>query len=132
QRTPLPDYCIVCTTSGTFKGILKTADIYTQSYKLETTLGAIIMPKLIPLKEGNFLRAAAEIMADEDIEVIPVLAKESDHITGLLTYRNVISSYKAAIKAHSKNLPPISLKRRSLKVLIQGQKFIRTIKLKDR
>lgn len=131
QGRPLPDYCIIATSGGEFKGILKTADIYTRTYQPETTLGAIILPKCIPLKEGSFLRTAAEIMADENVEAIPVLSKNSDHITGLLTYRSILSSYKAAIKAHSKNLPHISLKRRSLKVLLHSQKFIKIIKPKE-
>ncbi len=132
RQSPLPDYCIISTAGGEFKGILKTADIYTRHYKPDTTLGAIIMPKNIPLKEGSFLRTAAEIMADEAVEVIPVLAKDSDHITGLITYHSILSSYKASIKAHSKNLPHISLRRRSLKVLVHSHKFIKSLKPKER
>ena len=70
-------------------------------------------------------------MAQENVDVLPVLSKDNDHIIGIVSYKNIISSYKHGIEEHTKKHPDISMKRRGLKILLRGQKMISSFKTKD-
>jgi predicted transcriptional regulator len=68
-------------------------------------------------------------MAKEDIDVLPVLSNENHNIIGILSYKNIISSYKLKLQDHQINQKaPISIKRNSLKLLVHGKKFSRYFK----
>jgi predicted transcriptional regulator len=71
-------------------------------------------------------------MAGENIDVLPVLSNENNHVIGILSYQNIIAGYQQSLQEHTTNHPNISIKRRSLKILIRGQKLINSRKVKDR
>ncbi len=79
----------------------------------------------------NSLRTAVEMMAKENTDVLPVVAKENNNnIIGILSYKDIIASYKHKMEEHEKKNPPISLKRQSLKILVHGKKIVTTWKNK--
>jgi predicted transcriptional regulator len=72
-------------------------------------------------------------MAKENTDVLPVVSKENNNsIIGILSYREIIASYKKNMDEHVKKHPDISLKRRGLKILLRGQKLMTSIKIKDK
>jgi CIC family chloride channel protein len=71
-------------------------------------------------------------MAKENVDVLPVISEEKNMIIGILTYRDIISTYRQNIEEHKKMPPGISLKRRGLKILVHGQKFSGAIKSRDK
>jgi predicted transcriptional regulator len=73
------------------------------------------------------LRTAVEMMARENIDMLPVVSEEKN-IIGIVSYKDIIAAYKYNIEDHVKKYPSISLKRNSLKILIRGQKLISAIK----
>ena len=94
-------------------------------------IGSLVKRKHISINTESTLRKAIEKMAAENIDVLPVLSKENGHVIGILSYKNIISSYKHGIDEHTKKRPDISLKRRGLKILIRGQKIINILKTKE-
>jgi predicted transcriptional regulator len=72
-----------------------------------------------------------ELMAKENIDVLPVVLKENQNIIiGALSYQDIISAYKYRIDEHEKKQPNISIKQGGLKILLRGKKLITSIKRK--
>jgi chloride channel protein, CIC family len=55
--------------------------------------------------------------------VLPVVSPDNK-ITGMISYKDILSAYREGGDEHEKKQPHISLKRRSMKMLIKGQKLI--------
>jgi len=81
---------------------------------------------------NDTLLTAVEIMAKENIDVLPVVSKENTKIIGILSYRDIIATYKYGIDEHEKKQPHISLKRNGIKILLRGQKLVSDMKRKDK
>ncbi len=129
-----PDYrdkfIIVSNADGEFKGIVSAFDLFDKNHKPFSSIGDLVQNKNISVGEEDSLRTAVELMAKENLDVLPVLSNNDNTISGTLSYKNIISSYKNSISEHQKNQPVISLKRRGLKILIRGQQIIRSMKPK--
>lgn len=124
------NYFIVSNTDGEYKGIISSSQLYSRIHLPETKLQDLIKQKSVYVESSNSLRTAIEIMANEHIDVLPVLSNEPQNIIGILSYQNILSSYKLGIDDDKRNRPHISLKRNSLKLLVHGQKAIRFFSLK--
>ncbi|MGB4843939.1 MAG: chloride channel protein, partial [Ferruginibacter sp.] len=122
------NYFIVSTTEGEYKGIISSSQLYNKINLPETKLEVLIKQKPVSVENNNSLRTAIEIMANENIDVLPVLSNENKNIIGILSYTNIISSYKASLHDHKRNRPHISLKRNSLKLIVHGKKIKRFFK----
>ena len=125
------NYFIISNTDGEYRGILSSSNLFSKHHKGETLIGSLVKRKHISINIESTLRKAIEKMATENIDVLPVLSKENGHVIGILSYKNIIASYKHGIDEHTKKHPDISLKRRSLKILIRGQKIISVLKTKE-
>ncbi len=119
------NYFIVSTTEGEYMGIISFSQLYNKMNLPESKLEGLIKQKPIPVEKSNSLRIAIKIMANENIDVLPVLSNETQHIIGILSYTNIIASYKIGLNDHKRNRPHISLKRNSLKLLVHGKKIKR-------
>jgi len=68
-----------------------------------------------------------EIMARESLDVLPVITNEEEvKVSGLLTYKNILSAYKFRFDEHQQKYSHISIKRGGIKILLRGQKFLRS------
>lgn len=124
------NYYIVSNTEGEYKGIISSSQLYSRIHLAETKLENLIKQKSVSVESSNSLRTAIEIMANEHIDVLPVLSDEPQNIIGILSYQNILSSYKLGMDDNKRNRPHISLKRNRLKLLVHGQKAIRFFKSK--
>ena len=125
------NYFIVSNENGEYKGIVSSSNLFNKIHKADTLVGTLIKRRNISVTVDNSLRTAVELMAEESIDVLPVLNKENNNVIGTLSYQNIIASYRQSIDEHKKKHPDISLKRRGLKILIKGQKLISNWKTKD-
>lgn len=116
-------YFIVSNNEGDYKGIVSTEALYSRKYSPEKQLATLVQHKNISIHINQNLRRAAELMAKENVDVLPVVSGNSKHIIGILAYSHLLKAYKLNVEEHEKKNPPISLKRRSLKVLIRGQQL---------
>jgi chloride channel protein, CIC family len=89
-----------------------------------STLRSITKPVHTFLKNDDTLRMAVEEMAKLDTDALPVISAKSK-IIGILTYHNILSAYKQHIDENETANTHISLRRRRMKMLIKGRKFIR-------
>lgn len=119
------NYYIISSKEGSYKGILSSSNLFSKHHNPETRLGTIIKRKNISVAIDDSLRTAVEMMANENIDVLPVVSKENNSIVGILAYQDIISAYKLGIEEHISNEPNISLKKKALKILRSGQNLFR-------
>lgn len=118
------NYFIVSNNEGEYKGIISSSNLYSDHHAKDTKLGALIRRNSACVKLTDTLKITAEIMAKENVDVLPVIGEENKNIVGLVSYRDILSAYKYGVEEHEKKQSHISLKRKSLKILIKGQKLI--------
>lgn len=63
-------------------------------------------------------------MAKENIDVLPVVSNDDGTIIGILSYRDIIDTYKYSLEEHEKKNPAISLKRKGLKIMLRGKQMV--------
>lgn len=119
------NYYIVADSEGEYKGIISSSQLYSKINPPETGIGELLQQEALFVEESDSLHSAITIMANKNLDVLPVLSADDHTIAGILSYRNIVSSYKLRSEEHTKNRPPISLKRRGLKLLVHGQKLKR-------
>ena len=73
------------------------------------------------------LRTAVEAMARENAETIPVVGLPGKKIEGVLSYKDILSAYRMHFDQQEANRT-ISLKRRTLKMVIRGRKKLSNLK----
>jgi H+/Cl- antiporter ClcA len=125
------NYFIIASESGEYRGIVSSSNLFSKHHKPQTPVGSLVKRKDISISADESLRTAVEMMAKENIDVLPVIGRENkNNIAGILSYQNIISSYKQQAEDNTKKNPNLSLKRGGLKILLRGQKIIRSLKTK--
>jgi CIC family chloride channel protein len=76
---------------------------------------------------GDTLRTAVEIMALANMETLPVTNDSGKKIEGVLSYRDILSAYRLHFDEHEENRT-ISLKRRTLKMVVRGKNRLSNFK----
>ncbi|MBS1489623.1 MAG: chloride channel protein [Bacteroidetes bacterium] len=122
------NYYIVSNTDGEYEGILLSSQLYHRTHSPETKLESLIKQKPVAIESHHSLRTAAEIISTENTDVLPVLSADTKQIVGILSYHNILASYKLSLEEQNKYRPHISLKRKGLKLLVRGQKITRYLK----
>ncbi|HVW16089.1 MAG TPA: chloride channel protein, partial [Mucilaginibacter sp.] len=117
------DYFITADEEGSYAGILKLSDLYTQPAGT-APIASVITQTPIFLKNDDTLRTAVEEMAKHDAEALPVLSATGNKIVGLLTCQDILSAYKHHIEEHETANTQISFKRQRMKILARGRKLI--------
>ncbi len=126
------NYFIISSNEGEYRGILSSSNLFRNDLSQEILIGTLIKRNNIYIEMGDTLRTAVETMAKENIDVLPVISKGNSNIIGILSYHDIIATYKYGIDEHDKKQPHISLKRNGLKILLRGQKIVMAIKRKDK
>ena len=119
---PHPEYIIISDPGGHYKGLLKCSDLYNRKYETGTIISSIVTQKYFSVDDDNTLRRAVEKMAAGNVEALPVTCGNNT-IAGIITFPDIMAAYRKNSALHGKNNPVISLKRRSLKVILKGQKI---------
>jgi H+/Cl- antiporter ClcA len=126
------NYFIVSTVDGEYKGIISSSNLFSDHHLEDDKIGVLIKRNSIYINLHDNLRLAAETMAKENIDVLPVISGEHKNIVGLISYRDILATYKYGSDEHEMKRPPISLKRNGLKILLQGQKLMELTKRKNK
>ena len=117
------NYFIIVNTRNEFRGTISSSNLLSNHHAPQKLIGELIKRNNISIGIDNTLRTAVEMMARENIDLLPVVSKENN-IIGIISYKDIISAYKHDIDAHVKKNPMISLKRSGLKMLVRGHKLI--------
>lgn len=115
------NYFIVVNDDGVFKGIVSSSNLFSMHHSADALVGSLIKRRPFAVTASDSLKTAAEMMAKENLDVLPVVSS-SNKVSGILSYRNILSAYKHGFEEHKESLS-ISLKRRTLKILLHGRRL---------
>ncbi|MEO6135840.1 MAG: chloride channel protein [Ginsengibacter sp.] len=121
------NYFIIVSKKNEFRGIISSSNLFSNHHAREKMIVELIKRNSVSVNTHNSLRTAVELMASENIDMLPVVSSENN-IVGVLSYKDIIRAYKRDIDNNVKKRPSISLKRNSLKMLVHGQKLMETFK----
>ncbi|MBE7172421.1 MAG: CBS domain-containing protein [Williamsia sp.] len=113
-----------------FTGIISSSNLLSLHHKAGTKLGSLIKRKPFAITPNDSLKHAVEIMAKENLDVLPVVQETDRSTVGILTYKDVLSAYRSQSHEHKESVA-LSLKRRSLKMLVHGKKRLAVLKGKE-
>jgi H+/Cl- antiporter ClcA len=117
------NYFIIVSPDNEFRGIISSSNLFSNHHQPDKLVGDLIKRNSVSINKENSLRTAVEMMARENIDLLPVVSKENN-IVGILSYKDIISAYKRDMDTHIKKHPMISLKRSGLKMLLRGHRLI--------
>jgi len=120
-------YYIVVSKEGIFKGIISSSNIFSMHHNTNNAVGSLIKRRAVTITNEDSLKTAVELMAKENVDVLPVVSANDNKITGILSYKDILSAYRYRLDEHEEGVA-ISLKRRTLKVLVHGKKRISVLK----
>jgi len=120
------NYFIIVNNFNEFRGIISSSNLFSNHHQQDKLVGTLIKRNNISIGVDSSLREAVELMAKENIDLLPVTSKENN-IIGILSYKDIISAYKSDIDNYVEKRPSISLKRNGLKILVRGNKLINLI-----
>ncbi|MFL5774313.1 MAG: chloride channel protein [Flavisolibacter sp.] len=115
------NYYIVADDAGVFKGIVSSSSLFSMHQVVSNQIGSLIKRKPLAITNEDSLKLAVEMMARENLDVLPVITTEEKKIAGILSYRDLLSAYRYRGKEHEEAIS-ISLKRRTMKILVHGKK----------
>lgn len=121
------NYFIVTGKEHTFSGIISSSDLLSHGRQETASISSILQHKNISIYADSSLKTAVEKMAKENVDVLPVLSRENN-ITGILSYKDIITAYQHSSDDHEKKRPHISLKNKGFRILVHGQRFISIVK----
>jgi CBS domain-containing protein len=124
------NYFIIINNENLFKGIINASDVLSTKNDVAMTIQSLINQKDISISVDNSLRSAVEKMAVNNVDVLPV-TDNKNNIIGVLSYKDIIATYKHGIDEHDRKQPHISLKKQGLKILVHGHRLIKMVKGKN-
>lgn len=124
------NYFIIVSNNDEFRGIISSSNLFSNHHQPDRLVGSLIKRNNVSIRVDNSLRSAVELMAKENIDILPVVSNENT-IIGILSYKDIISAYKSDIDNYVKKRPSISLRRHGLKILVRGNKLINLITRKS-
>lgn len=121
------NYFIISNNLGEYRGILSSSNLHNAHHSEEDPVGSLVKRNNVFIGLKDTLLTAVETMARENIDVLPVVSNENSNIVGIISYKDIIASYRIRYNEHEKKQTQISLKRNGLKILLRGQKIVTTL-----
>ncbi|MCO6460493.1 MAG: chloride channel protein [Saprospiraceae bacterium] len=127
QDDELSNYFIISDDQGEYRGILSYSNLHNAHHNEDEPVGTLIKRNNVFISMKDTLLTAVETMARENVDVLPVISSENSSIIGIISYKDIIASYRIRYNEHEKKQTQISLKRNGLKILLRGQKIVTTL-----
>ncbi|RYY90316.1 MAG: CBS domain-containing protein [Chitinophagaceae bacterium] len=106
------NYYIVADKDGLFKGIVSSSNLFSLHHDAQSSLQQLIKRKPFAVTAQDPLKSAVEMMARENLDVLPVVDPASAKVAGMLSYKDVLSVYRDALSKHEEEVS-ISLRRKT-------------------
>ncbi|MEB0261158.1 MULTISPECIES: chloride channel protein [unclassified Mucilaginibacter] len=116
-------YFIAADDQGNYSGIVSAADINKHDMDGTAPLKSILQSSNQSVKSNDNLRKAVELMAERNVEVLPVVAQNK--VTGVISCKDIINAYKFYHEENDRVNTHISLKRQRLKVVVRGRELFK-------
>ena len=120
------NYYIIVDPKGTFKGIVSGSNLFSMHHDVKQPIELLIKRKPVTITPTDTLKIAVEKMAVENVDVLPVIVPSNNTVIGVLSYRDILSGYRYS--EDDQHTIAISLKRRTLKMLVHGKKGLSVLK----
>ena len=117
------NYFIIVNKENQFTGIISSSGMLSHHHDPDKRIGSLIRRPPVSIYEESSLKKAVELMAVENIDVLPVTSAKNNFV-GIISYKDILSAYKEDMDNQVKKKPSISLKRSGLKVLVRGQRLM--------
>ncbi len=124
------NYFIVTSKNNEFMGTISSSNLWSNHHNTTKPVGSLIKRNNISISAHSSLRAAVEMMARENIDLLPIISNDNK-VTGILSYKDILSAYKKDTENDMTKQPSISLKRNGLKILVKGNQLINLINRKN-
>jgi len=118
------NYFVMVNNEGAYIGTINRTDIFRHGLDPSSHLGDIVKDGHVYVRDTDSLRKAVELLANQTAEVLPVISAKGNKVIGVLSYRDILSTYKEQMEENEHPHIHISLKRQRLKMLIRGRKLI--------
>lgn len=114
------NFYIVADAGGVFKGIISSSNLFSLHHPDATTLQQLIKRKPFAVTADETLKAAVEMMARENLDVLPVLDPATQVVAGMVSYKDILSVYRDAHGQHEEAVT-IPLKRKGMKWFVRNR-----------
>jgi CBS domain-containing protein len=130
EKEEVYNHFIVVNDAHEFTGLLDSHTLFNKVVSEKDPIGSLVTKHIAAVQKEDSLRAAVELMAKENSEVLPVL-DEGKAIVGVLTYKDIIGAYRQDAENYIQKDAQISMKKQGLKLLLKGRKLVVSVKRKD-
>lgn len=118
------NHFVITDDKNNFLGVINALEIYNPKYDLGEALKNIIGKKPMTIYDDNILQVAVDIMAKENIELLPVVARKNKKmIIGVLTYKDILNAYRYKTEELNRMNRSISLRRQGIKTILLGKQI---------
>jgi predicted transcriptional regulator len=125
ERDYSNNFFIITNDEGMYKGILSSSNLFGQHHPVTQVLGTLLKRFPVSVTKNTSLKAAAEMMAEQNVDVLPVIDDDGATVIGMLSYKDIIDAFKHSVNEHQQKQPNISLRRRGMRILVRGQRVFR-------
>jgi H+/Cl- antiporter ClcA/CBS domain-containing protein len=123
QEKDESNYFIITDDKGDYIGILSASNLFSHHHQPCRSIGELIKRQAISVTAGNSLKTAVELMAGQNIDVLPVVSANG-HVIGLLSYQDVITAFKYGLDSRHRRQAEISLRRKGMSILVRGKQIL--------
>jgi chloride channel protein, CIC family len=106
------NYYILAGKDGSFRGIISKSSLFSMHHAPTQVLETLIKRKSVAVTNEDSLKTAVEIMAKENIDVLPVVTKAGNKVTGILSYKDVLAAYRHQMEEHKETVA-ISIRKKT-------------------
>lgn len=114
------NYFIIVSDKNQLRGMISSSNLLGSHHAHNKLVKDLIKRMPVSVKATDSLRFAVELMAQGNIDILPVLSPRNTLI-GVLSYMDILVAYKQDFDNDLQNKPVYSLKRSGMKILVHGR-----------
>ena len=128
QPDELGDHLLVVNAGGRFIGYVPSIELFTTTLDLNNSITTLVKGSDTHVFATQSLRMAVSLMAQKNMETLPVLDEKSLLVIGKISHKDIIRAYQLNLNNYEHLVQNISLKRNGIKILLHGKKLSAKIK----
>ncbi len=119
----LPTHFIVVDNSGKYLGLVSLQELYNSRHSQDTPIVSLLQAdSRVFVREDQSLKAAVEIMAAANLDIVPVVSGNGQHeVTGLLSYNDTLEVYRHKLRESTHFGKEYSLKHQAIRIILKGK-----------
>ena len=121
------NYYVVTDEKAVFKGIISASNLFSMHHPVQARVDSLIKRKPFAINTDDSLKTAVEMMARENLDVLPVVSSDDAKLAGILSYQDILKAYRHNQNEHETSVA-IPIKRKTLKMLVHGKKRLAVLR----